>query len=121
MPLWPVWLDGAIYFTTGQGTRKGKNLAHNPHCVLTTSVRGIDIIVEGQAANIRDEAQLERVAEIYKSYGWAVSVRNDALDAPEAAPTTGPAPYDVYEITPTVVFALPSADPRAYPPTRFRF
>jgi nitroimidazol reductase NimA-like FMN-containing flavoprotein (pyridoxamine 5'-phosphate oxidase superfamily) len=121
VPLWPVWLDGALYFTTGQGTRKEKNLAHNTHCTITTAVRGIDIVVEGVAAKVGDEAKLERVAEIYRSHGWPVTVRDGAFDAPEGAPTTGPAPYEVYEITPMIAFALPSEDPRVYPPTRYRF
>src|SRR5215204_1036733 len=102
VPFWPEWLDGALYFTTGQGTRKGANLAHNPRCVITTSVRGIDIVVEGEGAKVSDEAKLNRVAEIYKSHGWPVSVRDGAFDAPEGAPTTGPAPYEVYEVTLTI-------------------
>jgi len=35
-PLVSVWLDGALYFCTGEGERKNKNLQQNPHCILTT-------------------------------------------------------------------------------------
>ena len=30
-PLLGIWLNGALYFCTGPGERKAKNLAHNPH------------------------------------------------------------------------------------------
>lgn len=29
MPVGVLWVDGAFYFSTGAGTRKGKNLARN--------------------------------------------------------------------------------------------
>ena len=31
-----VWVDDALYFCTGAEERKAKNLAQNPHCILTT-------------------------------------------------------------------------------------
>ena len=34
VPVGAIWLDGAFYFTTGQGTRKGSNVVGNPHCVI---------------------------------------------------------------------------------------
>ena len=123
VPVGAVWLDDALYFTTGQGTRKEKNLAHNSHCVLTLSSRGFDLVVEGEAARIRDEAKLQRLADIYSSpaNGWPATVRDGALDAPYSAPTTGPAPYDVYEVIPTVVFALGTLEETVNRCTRYRF
>jgi len=35
-PLLAIWLDGALYFCTGAGERKAKNLAYNARCILTT-------------------------------------------------------------------------------------
>src|SRR5215213_5195342 len=35
-PLIAIWLDNALYFSTGAEERKAKNLAGNPQCVLTT-------------------------------------------------------------------------------------
>jgi len=34
MPLGVLWVDGALYFNSGSGTRKSQNLAQNPHCAL---------------------------------------------------------------------------------------
>ena len=72
-PLLGVWLAGALYFCTGPDERKAKNLAHNPHCVLTTGsnrLRGLDIVVEGDVAKVSDKAELRNVAHSYESkYG----------------------------------------------------
>src|SRR5712691_6737935 len=42
-----IWLDGKIYFTTGAGTRKGRNLAVNAACVISVSLTGLDLVIEG--------------------------------------------------------------------------
>ena len=63
-----VWLDDAVYFTTGQSERKARNLAANAHVVLTTGCRdfdGLDVVVEGEAVRVTDEAMLRRVAAAY--------------------------------------------------------
>lgn len=114
-------LDGALYFTTGQGTRKGNNLAHNSHCVITIARPGLDIVVEGEAAKVSDEAHLQRVAGAYSAQGWPAFVHDGVLDAPYSAPTTGPAPYDVYEVTPTTAFAFGTEEATVYRSTRYRF
>ncbi|HEX8599044.1 MAG TPA: pyridoxamine 5'-phosphate oxidase family protein [Chloroflexia bacterium] len=121
VPVGVAWLDGALYFTTGQGTRKGENLAHNPHCAIAVANGGFDIVVEGEAARVKDAAKLQRVAELYAANGWPATVGDGALDAPYSAPTTGPAPYDVYEMTPMVAYAFGTTDETAPHPTRYRF
>jgi nitroimidazol reductase NimA-like FMN-containing flavoprotein (pyridoxamine 5'-phosphate oxidase superfamily) len=121
VPVGAVWLDGAVYFTTGQGTRKGKNLEHNSHCVITSASRGYDLVIEGEAARLRDEDKLQRLAEVYRANGWPATVRDGAFDAPYSAPTTGPAPYDVYEVTPTIAFAFGTTEDTVNRSTRYRF
>jgi hypothetical protein len=67
-PLLAVWSDDALFFCTGPAERKAKNLARNPHCILTTgrnSLDGLDIVVEGEAREVRDEVELGRVADAY--------------------------------------------------------
>jgi nitroimidazol reductase NimA-like FMN-containing flavoprotein (pyridoxamine 5'-phosphate oxidase superfamily) len=72
-PLLGVWLGGALYFCTGPSERKANNLAQNPHCVLTTGCNtlvGLDLVVEGEAAEVSDDAELSSVADTYESkYG----------------------------------------------------
>jgi hypothetical protein len=53
-----AWLDGALYFSTGAATRKGKNLAREPRCVVALSGPALDLVVESEATKFRDEAKL---------------------------------------------------------------
>jgi hypothetical protein len=72
-PLLGIWLDGALYFCTGPGERKARNLAENPHCVITTGrngLDGLDLVVEGQAVHVTDEAGRRAAARAYEGkYG----------------------------------------------------
>ena len=44
-----LWVDGKFYFVSGPGTRKSKNLAANPNCVISVVLGDIDLTVEGRA------------------------------------------------------------------------
>ena len=89
--------------------------------MVTFSGGGLDVVVEGEAARVTDEATLRRVAALYVAKGWPISVRDGAFDARSVAPTTGPAPFEVYEVTPATAFGLPTHDEKAFHPTRWRF
>lgn len=68
-----VWVGSGLYFCTGSGERKAKNLDQNPACVLTTGrneLEGIDLMVEGRAVLVTDEGERGDVAEAYElKYG----------------------------------------------------
>jgi hypothetical protein len=70
-PLISVWLDGACWFVTGPTERKAMNLDANPHCVLLTGCNaldsGLDVVVEGEAAQETDPGVLERVAAAFRA------------------------------------------------------
>jgi hypothetical protein len=70
---------------------------------------------------VSDVEKLERVARAYADQGWPAYVHDGVLDAPYSAPTTGPAPYDVYEVTPTVAFAFGTGEENVNASTRYRF
>src|SRR4051812_9256955 len=110
VPVGALWVDGAYYVTTGQGTVKGNNLDHNPHCVITLASRGFDLVFEGEASKVSDVEKLERIARAYADQGWPAYVHDGVIDAPYSAPWTGPAPYDAYEVNPSVVFAFGTND-----------
>ncbi len=83
-PLIAVWHDEAIWFTTGPQERKARNLAKNAACILTTgrselSEGGLDVVLEGAAEQITDDAALQPVAEAFAAkYGidtWHFVVR----------------------------------------------
>ena len=66
-PLIAIWLDGTLYFCTGATERKAQNLAQNAHCILTTGCNtfsaGLDLVIEGEAVRVGDDATLQRVAD----------------------------------------------------------
>ena len=39
MPVWAVWIDGALYFGTGATTRTARNLAANPRLAVHLDCR----------------------------------------------------------------------------------
>src|ERR1700749_2277614 len=57
-----LWADGCFWFETGQGTRKGRNLARDPRCALSVSTREFDLVVDGDAAVVTDPATVARMA-----------------------------------------------------------
>jgi nitroimidazol reductase NimA-like FMN-containing flavoprotein (pyridoxamine 5'-phosphate oxidase superfamily) len=120
VPVLSVWLEGALYFCANENTRKARNLTDNVHCVITVGNNAMHLVVEGEAAKVRDEVKLQRVAGVYASkYDWHVTVRDGAFYADYGAPTAGPSPYDVYEVTPTTAFGFGTDE--KFSPTRWSF
>ena len=65
--------------------------------------------------------RLRRASNAFETiYGWPTVVKAGMLDAEYGAPTSGGPPYDVYEITPTKAFGLPT-DGESFTPTRWSF
>lgn len=75
--------------------------------------------MEGEAKKVTEEARLQRIADVYAASGWQPTVRDGAFYAEYSAPSAGPPPWKVYEVTPKTVFALGTAEP--YGATRWRF
>jgi pyridoxamine 5'-phosphate oxidase-like protein len=114
-----LWIDGKIYFVTGFGTRKGRNLAANPKCAVSVSLTGIDLVLEGTAIRVTDRPTLLRLAKRYADQGWPASVSGEALTAEYSAPSAGPPPWNLYVVKPSLAFGVASADPPGA--TRWRF
>jgi Pyridoxamine 5'-phosphate oxidase len=105
MVLWGVWLENAYYFSTGAMTRKAKNLAANPNCIVCNEKVEEAVIAEGQARQLTvPEIPKAAFALYQKKYGWKLD------------PEMGP----VYKFAPRVVFAMPE---KLFPAgaTRFLF
>jgi nitroimidazol reductase NimA-like FMN-containing flavoprotein (pyridoxamine 5'-phosphate oxidase superfamily) len=101
-PLLAVWLDGALYFCTGDAERKAKNLAENPRVAITTGhnalSEGLDLVVEGEAVVVSDGAKVRRVAEAYVAKygeGWRIA---------------GLEGVSTFEVTPTTAFGFGRED-----------
>jgi nitroimidazol reductase NimA-like FMN-containing flavoprotein (pyridoxamine 5'-phosphate oxidase superfamily) len=119
-PLVSVWLDGALFFCTGRDERKAQNLARNAHCVITTGcnslAEGLDLVVEGEAAIVSDEAKLQRVADTYASKyepPFHFTVRDGAFLNSAGGEAL------VYQVTPTKAFGFGKG--ASFSQTRWRF
>jgi pyridoxine/pyridoxamine 5'-phosphate oxidase len=64
MVIWGLWIDGFFYFSSGAESRKAKNLANNPHCVIGTEMALEAVIVEGEVELLPQESK----AAIFKPY-----------------------------------------------------
>jgi hypothetical protein len=116
-PVGFVQLDGVWYFTSGPGTRKSRNIAADPRCVVSVATHPFDLVIEGRAGRVTDADELRSVADANHRGGWPSQVEGDALTAEYSAPSAGPPPWHVYKITPATVFAFGTAEP--YGATRF--
>jgi uncharacterized pyridoxamine 5'-phosphate oxidase family protein len=115
-----VWLDGALYFCTGETERKAKNLVHNAHCIITTGCNtlsdGLDLVVEGEAVRMSDESRLQRVADSYNSKydsPFRFTVRDSVFLNSEGGESL------VYEVAPVTVFGFGKG--KMFSQTRWRF
>lgn len=92
MPVWGIWVDSVFYFSTGRDSRKARNLAENPHCVVCNEQAHEAVVVEGNAQEVTDTALLKRLSPYYhKKYKpWKLD------------PKLGP----ILAVRPRVVFGL---------------
>jgi hypothetical protein len=67
-------VDGASYFTSGPNTRKSRNLARDPRCVVSVATQPFDLVVEGTAVRVTDGAELRSVATGFREAGWPCEV-----------------------------------------------
>ena len=107
-PLVAVWADGALHFCTGADEQKAVNLRSNPHVILSTGCngwdRGLDVMVEGDAVRVTDEATLRRLAEAWTAKWdgrWHYQVRDGAFRHPGADD-----PVLVFAVAPAKILAF---------------
>jgi general stress protein 26 len=117
-PLPAVWDDDALHFCTGAREQKAVNLAHDPHCTLTTGTNvwnvGIDVVVEGVAKRVIDDARLHRLAggwEAKYDGDWHFAVANGAFQGQGGEAL-------VFEVVATKIIAFAKGD---FAQTRYRF
>jgi PPOX class probable F420-dependent enzyme len=105
MPVWAVWLDGRLWFSTARTSVKARNLYANPRITVTMERGNEALILEGTAAVEEDHAVLGPVWDAYKAkYEWDVSGES------------------MFRVTPGVALAfIESAEEFATAATRWRF
>jgi hypothetical protein len=114
-----LWFDGDLYIVSGPTTRKSRNLAANPACVISVKLEGLDLVLEGEASRVTGSATLEQIAKLYNDGGWPAEVQGDAFTAPYSAPSAGPPPWYLYRFTFHTAIGVAGAEPHGA--TRWRF
>jgi general stress protein 26 len=118
-PLVTVWLDDALYFTTGPSEQKAKNLEQNTHVVVTTGSNGwragIDVTVEGGARRVLERDLLERLVEAWRARwdgSWTFRVGDGVFHSASGGVS------HVFEVAPSKVLAFGKSP---FGQTRHRF
>jgi PPOX class probable F420-dependent enzyme len=65
MPIWGVWLDETLLFSTARRSRKARNLARRPRAVVHLESGDQTVILEGRVREVTDRALLGRYANAY--------------------------------------------------------
>jgi PPOX class probable F420-dependent enzyme len=113
MPVWCVWQDKALYFSTDPTSRKAQNFSRDSRIAVSTDGAGATAIVEGSVAVVEDYDTRVRVAAAYAAkYDWPLTATDKgvAFDDVETP---------LYVVKPDVAFGVTDeAEPRM---TRWRF
>ena len=110
MPVWGVWLDGRLWFSSGLRSRKARNLVARPQCTLTTDDARSPVVLDGVASRIVEPGPIgEFVAAVNGKYAAGLTV--DFQD---------PGVNGTFAVSPRRVIALTSGDFTGSP-TRWTF
>jgi len=58
VPVWGLWSEQALWFSSSLGSRKIRNLRANPRCAMATEEATEPVVVEGIAEIITDSAAI---------------------------------------------------------------
>ena len=104
LPVWGVWLPDSdrFWFSCSPGARKRRNIAENPHCVVTVDDTVECVSVEG-LARVADPEQdaddVQRMVAAYLEKYWADRTVHAEMEAFLRANT-------IVEVTPEVAFGI---------------
>ncbi len=120
-PVGAIWLDGTFWFQTGTGTRKARNVARDPRCSVSLSIRDANVVIEGDAVRVIEPTAVARAAKAWADQGWPAEpdASGTGITAPFNAPAQGPPPWNVYRIRLRSAVVGVAAEPGGL--MRFRF
>jgi hypothetical protein len=109
----PLWVDGSFYVTTGEATRKGRNLARDSRCTLGVSTEDFDLSADCDATRVAEPDVVAELARRWNAGGWPArpDASGVALTADYSAPSAGPPPWQVYRLTPRSATVVLAAEP----------
>src|SRR5579875_3443496 len=100
MPVWGMWDDAVLWFSSAVESRKAKNLIADPRCVVTTEDASDPVIIEGTAHIVTGHAVLQRVIDLMNEK-YATQIDVSFLD---------PAVNTTFGVRPCRVFGMRHAD-----------
>lgn len=105
-PVWGVWVDGTLYFGSGPGSQKARNLAHNPNIAVHLE-SGDEVVILEAEAEVVTNPDPELSARVGEAYDAKYGMRSDSIEG-------------YYAVRPEVVLAWREHD---FPTsaTRWRF
>jgi PPOX class probable F420-dependent enzyme len=106
MPVWGVWLDDTLFFSTGSASVKARNLAADPRLVVHLESGDDAVILEGEAA--RESLAPETHSRLVEAYAAKYDMKPE--DLPDAE--------GWYTLRPATAFAWQERD---FPNTATRF
>jgi PPOX class probable F420-dependent enzyme len=107
------WHADTFWFVTGKASKKGRNLARDPRCSISTATDEFEVVVEGAAELVEDPATVAKIAKLFADDGWPCQVDETgvAITAPFSAPSAGGPPWSVYRLTIADANALSLKEP----------
>ena len=96
MPVWGLWHEGAFWFSSSKGSRKARNLAADPRCVVTTEDAADPVVIEGSAELVTEPEALATM----------LALENAKYDTNYTIDLLDPAVNSVYRVRPRWAFGL---------------
>jgi hypothetical protein len=113
MPVWGLWLDGAVYFGMGPATRTARNLTANPRAAIHLEDGADVVILEGAIEVLRGPSP-----ELSRTLDDAMGEKYDYRPSAEAGEGGDPVGEGMFVFRPRVAFAWSAFPGDA---TRWRF
>jgi PPOX class probable F420-dependent enzyme len=66
MPVWGVWHEGAFWFSSGEQSRKARNLRSDPRCSISTSNAAEPVVIEGIAELVTEPSVVQVITGLEK-------------------------------------------------------
>jgi PPOX class probable F420-dependent enzyme len=83
-PVWALWFDDAVVFSTSPSSRKAANLARDPRVVVSVEAGDEAVIVEGAVTHVLDRARRDAYCDAYEvKYAYDMRAMPDPLHVVE--------------------------------------
>ena len=61
MPVWGIWMEEQLWFSSSPGSRKTLNIESNPWVVITTDDATEPVVIEGEALRVSNAHESDKV------------------------------------------------------------